>query len=64
MKKQDLELSKYFCPNCHFMTLSQHTQDKYRDKWNKCPSCGYMEEKTKTDNRAKDRHQEKISDKK
>lgn len=39
------------CPLCKGYTFSQHTMVEYSRDWNKCPSCGYMEEKTVTLNR-------------
>ena len=41
----------YLCPLCHGFTFSQHTMAEYAKDWNKCPSCGYMEEKTVSINR-------------
>ena len=34
------------CPLCGGYTFSQHWMHEYSRDWNKCSSCGYMEEKT------------------
>lgn len=41
----------YLCPLCKGCTFSQHTMSEYSKEWNKCPSCGYMEEKQVSINR-------------
>lgn len=41
----------FLCPLCGGFTFSQHTMAEYAREWNKCPSCGYMEEKTVSINR-------------
>ena len=41
------------CPLCKGYTFSQHWMPEYSRDWNKCPSCGYMEEKSTSLNRVK-----------
>lgn len=47
------EMSKlsFLCPLCNGYTFSQHWMHEYSADWNKCQSCGYMEEKTVSRNR-------------
>ena len=45
----------YLCPVCSGFTFSQHSMAEYSKEWNKCPSCGYMEEKTVSINRVLNR---------
>lgn len=47
----DMSKLLFLCPLCGGCTFAQHSMLEYARDWNKCPSCGYMEEKTVSRNR-------------
>ena len=49
--KNHMSKLSFLCPLCNGYTFSQHWMAEYSVQWNKCQSCGYMEEKTVSHNR-------------
>lgn len=47
----DMSKLLFLCPLCGGCTFAQHSMLEYCKDWNKCPSCGYMEEKVVSKNR-------------